>query len=247
MSCSPDQASYVLSRFPKVRPELPEGYRRRYVADYRENRYGRRGVLRCAAALEAWMHREVARAGAGARVLELGAGTLNHLPYERPEDCYEVVEPFRELWADSPHRLQVSRFYDDIREIDPAQRYDRIISVAVLEHLTELPEVLARSGLLLSREGAFAAGIPSEGALAWFLAWRFGTGIPYRLRTGLSYAPLMRHEHVNRAAEIQQLVRHFFRRLSLRRFPLPLFHASFYTVMVASDADRRLCEAYLNL
>jgi hypothetical protein len=196
--------------------------------------------------MEGWMHRRVATAGRGARVLEIGAGTLNHLPFEHEAECYEVVEPFHELWTDSPQRDRVGRFYDDIANIDVARKYDRIISIAVLEHLTHLPWILARCGLLLADGGAFAAGIPSEGSLAWYSAWRFGTGAAYRLRTGLSYAPLMRHEHVNNAAEIEAAVRHFFRTVTRERFPLPLFHLSTYTVLVARDPDTERCRAYLD-
>lgn len=230
------------SRFPKSRPQLPAAHRERYTRDYLENRHGQ--VASLAKRLEAWMHRQVAAAGTGGRVLEIGAGTLNHLDYERRHEIYDAVEPFEELWAGSPKLTGVRKLYRDILEIPLEQRYDRIISVAVLEHLTELPLVVARSGLLLAERGTFAAGIPSEGSLAWYLGWRIGTGVPYRLRTGLDYAPLMRHEHVNGAAEIEQVVRTLFRRVERRRFPAPLFHASFYTVLVAGEPERRLCEEY---
>lgn len=194
--------------------------------------------------LESWMHREVARAGTGARLLEIGAGTLNHIVYERRHAIYDAIEPFEELWAGSPRLRDLRNLYRDIKEIPLTERYDRIVSVAVLEHLTELPLVVARSGLLLAEEGTFAAGIPSEGSLAWYLAWRYGTGIPYRLRTGLDYAPLMRHEHVNCAAEIEYVIARCFRHVRRKRFPAPLFHASVYTVLVATDPDVQACKTY---
>lgn len=230
------------SRFPKQRPPLTEAHRVRYTRDYLENRNGQTAAL--AKRLEAWMHRQVARAGSGDCVLEIGAGTLNHLAYESRHTIYDAIEPFEELWADSPRRQAVRNLYGDIRSIPLTQSYGRILSVAVLEHLTELPFVVARSGLLLARGGTFAAGIPSEGSLAWYLAWKYGTGIPYRLRTGLDYAPLMRHEHVNDAAEIEYIVRRVFRRVCRKRFPIPLFHGSIYTVLIATDPDLPACETY---
>jgi hypothetical protein len=239
------QQSLILARFPKQRPDLPPAYRQRYVADYRNNRLGQSAVTRLVGHLESWMHRQVARAGSGDTVLEIGAGTLNHLPYEKHATRYDVVEPFRELWEDSSHRHTVSHFYNDIRDIEGRMQYHRILSIAVLEHLTELPEVLARSGVLLRSGGTFAAGIPSEGALGWYVAWRFGTGTAYRLRTGMAYAPLMRHEHVNKAREIESLLNYFFGRVSVRRFPLPFFHLSFYTVLVARAPHLSRCESYL--
>jgi hypothetical protein len=233
----------LLKRFPKSRPPLPEPHRQRYVSDYRRNRQGLSGIPRFVASLEAWMHKSIAGV-VGEKVLELGAGTLNHLSFESSSGRYDVIEPFHELWADSPERAKVHHFYDDIRDVPPDERYDKIISIAVLEHLTELPDVVAHCAQHLAAGGAFAAGFPSEGGLAWYSAWRFGTGTAYRLRTGLSYAPLMRHEHVNDAREIESVVRQFFRTVDRCRFPLPLFQASLYTVLTARDPDLLACEQW---
>lgn len=233
----------LLKRFPKTRPPLPEAYRERYVFDYRHNRYGKSGAVRLAAALEGWMHRRIAEVP-GKRTLELGAGTLNHLPYERNVGRYDVVEPFRELLEDAPGKDRIGRFYDDIRDVPTGEQYDRIISIAVLEHLTELPDIVVGCAERLGPGGVFAAGIPNEGGLAWYLAWRFGTGTAYRLRTGLSYAPFTRHEHVNQAKEIESVVRIFFRKVSRRRFPVPVLQASLYTVLEAQDPDLSMCNQY---
>ncbi len=240
---NPPEITELMRRFPKSRPPLPEAHRQRYVSDYRQNRQGQAGVSRLVAGLEAWMHRAMAGV-AGAEVLELGAGTLNHLPYETGTKIYDVVEPFHELWEDSPERVHVSRFFDDIRDVPVDQKYDKIISVAVLEHLTDLPGVIVNCARHLGEGGTLAAGFPSEGGLAWYCAWRFGTGTVYRLRTGLSYAPLMRHEDVNDAREIELVVRRFFRTVERRRFPLPFFQGSLYTVLEARNPDLRMCEEW---
>src|SRR5205807_2443582 len=101
------------------------------------------------ALFESWMHRTVANGTPGSRILELGAGTLNHLKFEPPADVYDVVEPFRALWDDSPYRTRVTTFYKDLGEIPDDHLYDRILSIAVLEHLTDLPRIVARCGRLL--------------------------------------------------------------------------------------------------
>jgi len=235
----------VLTRFPKQRRPLPDAHRQRYLTDYLENRSGKASAA--ARRLEAWMHRQVALAGRGNRVLEIGAGTLNHLAYERRHRVYDVVEPFRELWTGRPELAGVRNVYADIRLVPLSHAYDRILSVAVLEHLTELPFVLARSAVLLDNGGTFAAGIPSEGALAWYIGWKYGTGVPYRVRTGLDYAPLMRHEHVNTAEEIECAIGGLFGDVRTTRFPLPWFHASVYTVVVASRPDLARCRRYAEL
>ncbi len=236
----------LLGTYPRSRVPLPQEYRAILLDHYRKNRSGRSGLSRVVSRLEAWMHRRVASRAADAGViLELGAGTLNHVPYERSFAQYDVVEPWHDLMRDSPFRDRVSRVYADIREVPEGQQYDRILSVAALEHLLDLPHVLARCGLLLKPRGLFQAGIPSEGGLAWGLAWRLTTGLAFRITRGLSYGPIMRHEHVSTAGEILALTRYFFRKVSVSRFPLPGLHFSFYTYLEASDPDLVRCAGVL--
>ncbi len=181
----------------------------------------------------------------GARILDLGAGTLNHLPYEHGFACYDFVEPFEELWRGSELVHRASTCYPALAAVPPGTRYDRVLSIAVLEHLTELPAEVARAALLLAPGGRFQAGIPTEGGLLWGLGWRYGTGIAYRLHTGLDYAPLMRHEHVNSARDILAVTGHFFERLTVARFPLPFVHLSFYTYLEATGPRLERCRQYL--
>ena len=110
-----------------------------------------------------------------------------------------------------------------------------------MEHVEHLPDVVARSGLLLDRNGVFQAGIPAEGGMLWGLAWRSTTGIAYRLRTGLPYAPVMHHEHVNTAEEIIAIVRYLFRSVTVSWFPLPSRHLSFYCYIEARDPYTDCC------
>jgi|SRR5579862_640312 len=239
-----DESSRVLDSYPRDRKPLTPQHRAIYVDEYRSNRMARRGLSRIVGQLESWMHRKIAASRNGGSVLELGAGTLNHLQYEPLISTYDVVEPFRELWEDSPYRSRVTAFYNDIAEVPVENRYDRIISVAVLEHLTDLPLIVARSAAYLSDAGAFQAGIPSEGGLLWGLAWRSTTGVAYRLRTGLKYATVMQHEHVNTAAEIEAVASYFFKDVVRKRFPLPFAHLSFYTVIEASRPRMERCRQY---
>jgi SAM-dependent methyltransferase len=187
------------------------------------------------------MHRRVAaRAKTGETILELGAGTLNHVPYETSYRRYDVVEPFEELWSGSPLLGCITNSYRSVFDIPAGVLYDRVFSIAVLEHLTDLPAVLARCVRMLAPGGIFQAGIPTEGGLLWGLGWRCVTGPAYRLRTGLDYSCLMRHEHVNRADEVSALVRHFFGGVKVTRYPAPLYHLSFYSYLETPCRSRRL-------
>jgi hypothetical protein len=110
--------------------------------------------------------------------------------------------------------------YADISEVPGSCRYDRIISVATLEHVCNLPEVIARSGLLLVKNGAFRASVPSEGTFLWKLCWKLTTGLEFKLRHGLDYGLLMKHEHVNTASEIEEVMKYFFEKIECKVFGL---------------------------
>lgn len=146
-----------------------------------------------------------------------------------------------ELYRDSVALNRVDHTYSSIADISEHVRYSRVISIAVLEHVEDLPALVARSGMLLDSDGVFQAAIPAEGGMLWGLAWRMTTGILYRMRTGLQYTPLMRHEHLNTAVEIIAIVRYFFRTVALSWFPLPSRHLSFYCYIEARHPHRSRC------
>lgn len=235
-------AGRLLRSYPRRRPPLSPAHQASYVEHYRANRAGE-GISGIVMHLEAWMHREVARRPADT-ILEIGAGNLNHVPYHPAARIYDAVEPFRELWEDSPHRHSVRTIFRDITEIPQEPAYDQVISIAVLEHLTDLPFLLARSALLLREGGSLRAGFPSEGGLLWGLAWRCTTGVAYRLKRGLDYGAIMRHEHVNSAREILLLLRYFFAQVEVARFPAAWHALSFYTVVSAAAPRLDRCREW---
>lgn len=205
----------MFEQFPKQRPPLPQEIQEIYATHYRSNREGETTASSLAQRMESWLHRQVAKdvsGGAGQELstLELGAGTLNQLPHEPETGPYDIVEPFTSLFESSPLLSRVRNVYQDISDVPPDARYDRITSVAVLEHICDLPNVLARSGLLLTENGVFRAAIPNEGTLLWTLGWKLTTGLEFRIRHGLDYGQLMKHEHVNNAAEIESVLEAFF-------------------------------------
>jgi hypothetical protein len=237
----------LLSQFPKTRPPLSPSLQAIYARQYKENRQGETTAASLSQRLEAWMHRQVAAdvaAGAVRATLELGAGTLNQLRYERFTTPYDIVEPFAELFADSSERGRVRHAYEDIAEAPAAVRYDRITSIAALEHICDLPLVLARSAQLLTPDGVFRAAIPAEGGLLWRLGWSLTTGLEFRLRHGLDYGELMRHEHVNTAAEIEALVKTLFAEVQIKSFGLGR-QLSLYRFIAARRPRLDLAQAWV--
>ena len=221
MSGARDLAT-LLARFPKTRPALPPKLQAIYTRQYIENRGGETPAASLSQRLERWLHRQVAadvKAGAPAgATLELGAGTLNQLAYEPASEAYDIVEPFEELYRGSALQARVRTVYADASDVPRDRTYDRITSVASLEHICDLPLVLARAARLLAPGGSLRAAIPSEGGFLWKLGWMCTTGLEFRLRHGLDYGLMMAHEHVNDAREIETLVRALFEQVDVRSF-----------------------------
>ncbi len=202
----------MFSNFPKIRPELPPAFQEIYKEQYKSNRSGDTAGASLAQKVESWLHKKVAADVAKVhtrKTLEIGAGTLNQLAYEEAEH-YDIVEPFSELYADSPFRDKITNFYDDIDEVNFDQKYDRITSIATFEHILDLPKVVAKSCLLLQEQGTLRTSIPNEGTFLWTLGWKATTGLEFRIKHGLDYGILMRHEHVNSAKEIEEVLHYFF-------------------------------------
>jgi hypothetical protein len=214
---------------------------------YKENRSGGSAAASLSQKLESWMHRQVAAdigGGAVKATLELGAGTLNQLGYERFTAPYDVVEPFAELYLDARDRGRIRHAYADIAEVPKAARYQRIISVAALEHICDLPLVLARSAQLLTADGVFRAAIPAEGGLLWRLGWSVATGLEFALRHRLDYGEVMRHEHINTAAEVERLVSTLFADVEVKSFGIGR-QFSLYRFLAARGPDLDVAAAWI--
>ena len=214
----------MFESFPKTRNPLPLEYQRIYEQMYKDNRSGNTSATSLAQKMERWLHHKVASdiyGISGYKTLEIGAGTLNQIAYEKNLDHYDVIEPFEALYKDSPNLCHIRKVYRDIAEVVEAcgvclansrggGLYDRILSCAVLEHILDLPTLLAYSCLLLADDGVFSASIPSQGRFLWTLGYRATTGLEFRLKYKLDYDVIMHYEHVNTQQEIIEACRYFF-------------------------------------
>lgn len=228
----------LFGAWPKHRSELPLAYQQVYVGHMESNRSGGTPLNKAALWLEGWMHRQVARPP-GRNILELGAGNLNHVALEDATAAYAAIEPLEHVIG--PALVRINRpvtylgGYGDLLTLPgvSSTRYDKVISVAVLEHLEDLPAVVAASALLLDDEGVFAAGVPSEGGRLWEAAWRASTGRAFRREHGLDYAALMAWEHINTVREIEAVIQALFAKVRITRFPGPTVDSSLYTAIFA--------------
>lgn len=236
----------IFEKFPKERKELPQEYKDIYNEHYSSNRDGKDGVSSVSSKLESWMHKKVAntKCNENISILEIGAGTLNQIPYEKNYKNYDIIEPYKALYENSYNLKKVDNIYEDISEITLQKKYDKILSIAVFEHILNLPEVIAKSGLLLSNNGKLSFGIPSQGGLGWKLGYTFSTGIEFYLKYKLKYSTLMNYEHCNESDEIKQIVNYFFNDVNQSSFGLGN-QFSFYQFFECSDPDIEKCKSYL--
>ena len=223
----------ILNGFPKKRPALSKKIKDIYAKQYEENRNGGSAASSVAQKLETWMHKKIAKASPTQQLkfcntLEIGAGTLNQLPFENRNGNYDFIEPMEFLYLGSPNIKKTRNAYSDISDIPKSFKYNRITSVAVLEHVEDLPNLITKCIEHMTDGGVFGCGIPSEGGFLWGAAWRLSTGLEFFIRTGLNYSELMRYEHLNDADEIEHLLRYYFRDVELCRFGFGK-HFSLYT------------------
>ena len=207
----------MFDKYPKNRPVLPEAYKKIYKTHYKANRDGNTRATNLAQKMESWMHKKTSNDvnfKHSKDTLEIGAGTLNQLGYEIPEN-YDIIEPFKELYKNSNQLSLVKNRYTDIDDIDFSKKYDRIISIATFEHILDLPKVIAKSAILLKEDGSLRVSIPNEGTFLWKLGWKLTTGIEFKIKYGLDYEVLMKHEHVNTADEIDSILSYFFNEIKM--------------------------------
>jgi len=239
----------MFEQYPKFRPPLPPDYAKIYNEYYLCNRGGHSPASALSQTMEAWMHRQVARdarrLGNPGPTLEIGAGTLNHLRYEPLTAPYDIVEPSVYLYQSASSLSRVRNIYQDIKCVPEDNYYSRIISIATLEHICELPELVALSALHLVTGGVFRVAIPSEGTILWQLAQDVSTGLEFRLRHGLDYGVLRRHDHVNRAAEIEEVLSYFFAWVKRHVFGVSR-RLSIYQSFVCFEPHGDRCRAYLS-
>lgn len=212
----------IFEKYPKTRKPLPEDYQNIYANYYKHNREGETSASFFAQKAEAWLHKKVAkdvRNVDNKSTLEIGAGTLNQLKYEQTRP-YDIVEPFTELFQNSKFLTRVNTIYTDVNEIGNDKKYDRITTIATFEHILNLPEVVAKTCLLLNQDGVLRVSIPNEGTFLWTLGWKFSTGLEFKLKYGLDYGVLMRYEHANTADEIEMVLKYFYKKTSCSVFGL---------------------------
>jgi len=232
--------------YPKTRLPLSKEINKIYLKHYKSNRNGSTTASGLAKKMEQWLHKKVSEdvdKTHTKKTLEIGAGTLNQLKYET-SNHYDIIEPFEALYKDSPLLKNINSIYKDIDDIDLEKKYDRITSIATFEHILDLPKVVAKSCLLIKQNGTLRTSIPNEGTFLWTLGWKLTTGIEFKLKHGLDYSNLMKHEHVNNANDVDEILNYFYGSNVCKVFGLSK-NIGFYRFYESSKPNIEKAKAYL--
>jgi trans-aconitate methyltransferase len=225
--------------------ELPEEYQIIYEKHYLENRNGKTMMSFLSQLMEKWLHKSVSKSSdKNKKTLEIGAGALNQLKWEKGV-VYDIIEPFQSLYENYPELNRINKIYNDISDINDSEKYDRIISCACFEHILNLPEVIAKTCFLLNNvEGVLCVSIPNEGRFLWKIAYKYTTGLEFKYRYNLNYEIIMKHEHINTADEIENLLRYFYKKISVKLFGINKTFA-FYRCYECNEPDIEKAKEYL--
>lgn len=160
----------------------------------------------------------------GSVTLEIGAGLGAHAAFEdlthqdyflmeyREDFCKELRKKF------NPEKVVCGDIQKQLPF--PAQKFDRVVAIHVLEHLPDLPKALVEIKRLMKHDGVFDIVLPCEGGLAYTLARKISAERMFRKRFKMDYGPIIKNEHVSTYQEIVTELKKHFRFQSSQYFPL---------------------------
>jgi ubiquinone/menaquinone biosynthesis C-methylase UbiE len=204
----------------------PGLYNRRLAAAYQELNYGRSLAGRIMRHGHVLLERPFGPAAHFGTVLEVGAGSGEHLRYVRHRfDAYCMTDwndirlehARAALPPELRDKVQVAR-EDATRLSLPDTSVDRLIACHVLEHLYRPHEVLREWYRVLRRGGVMSLLLPCDPGLLWRLGRRFGPRAKAE-RAGIEYDYWMAREHVNPIGNLVVFLRYYFPDLREDWFP----------------------------
>jgi ubiquinone/menaquinone biosynthesis C-methylase UbiE len=164
-----------------------------------------------------------------ARVLEIGAGTGEHLGFVRHSFDQYILSDIDAKTLEIA-KTKFSRKFENKLLFETQtggelcyadNSFDRLIATHVLEHITSPHLVIKEWRRVVKNGGIISIVIPTDPGVAWRLGRHFG---PRRnaLAQGIAYDYVMAREHVNSCNNLIALLRHYFPELSEVWWPLPI-------------------------
>jgi len=151
-------------------------------------------------------------------VLELGAGTGEHIQYVLHGFDRYIVSDISELMLDQGRarlypeamRARIQFAIEDAAKLSQADNsVDRLIACHILEHVLEPEKVLLEWSRVVKPGGVLSILLPCDPGILW----RFGRCLGPRRnfeKLGLPYDYWMAREHVNSVVNLMALIRYYF-------------------------------------
>lgn len=151
------------------------------------------------------------------RVLEIGAGTGEHLPFVRHTYNKYVLTDIDPGTLDLAKK-KLGKIYDDRVEFEvqtgeklayPDNSFDRVIASHILEHIYQPHLALKEWSRVLKKGGVLTILIPTDPGLAWRLGRHLGPR-KNAIAQGIAYDYVMARDHVNPCNNLIAFLRHYF-------------------------------------
>ncbi|WP_236213573.1 class I SAM-dependent methyltransferase [Metapseudomonas otitidis] len=163
------------------------------------------------------------------RVLEVGAGTGEHLPFVRHSfDEYtltdldpKTLEVAKRKLAGNPNGKVTFEVQTGSELAYPDNTFDRLVATHVLEHIYRPHLALKEWRRVLKHGGTLSILIPTDPGMAWRLGRHFGQR-KSAMAKGIAYDYVMAREHVNSCNNLIAILRHYFPGSNERWWPLPI-------------------------
>jgi ubiquinone/menaquinone biosynthesis C-methylase UbiE len=163
------------------------------------------------------------------RVLEIGAGTGEHLSFVRHSFNEYILTDLDPQTLDVAkkklagiHDGKIAFEAQKGERLDyPENSFDRVIATHVLEHIYQPHLAIKEWTRILNNEGVLTILIPTDPGLAWRLGRHLGPR-KRAITQGIAYDYVMAREHVNSCNNLIAILRHYFPQAKEAWWPLPL-------------------------
>ena len=159
------------------------------------------------------------------RILEVGGGTGEHIGYVKHNyDEYILSDLNEHLLAKAKERARDNKKvkFQEINALEipfEDNSFDRLISMANLEHLPD-PHIALREWKRVVKDGGtISIMIPTEGGIAWNLG-RYLTTRRYFQKKGLDLDYIISREHINACYRLVAFIRHYYKHRKDHWWPL---------------------------
>lgn len=151
------------------------------------------------------------------RVLEIGAGTGEHLPFVTHQFNEYILTDLDPKTLDVASQKLVGKYGNRVKfETQTGDQlgyadgtFDRLVATHVLEHIYQPHLAIKEWARVLKHGGVLSILIPTDPGVAWRLGRHFGPR-KNAIRQGIAYDYVMAREHVNSCNNLIAILRHYF-------------------------------------